>query len=542
MEHSHLTGARLAVRIVFPLLLLTGASVATSGGALASSSHAKINCAANAVICTEVFDSEKVFGEDVYVGHDEPSLLFYSDVPGSGNDLQYQLVLPSDPSANKPLMRGKSYNFELRPTFWLGMTLCDTQSYPEQLSTCTPDSDSNITDPALTYKSPGQAYMELQFYPPGWMSWPAGLSCDATKWCAALTIDSLSENSVTGEDLNNHCAKLVGVEYVNFAFITLSGAPQPGSPPNPVNATNSTYTPDPAHDLFMDQGDHVTVTMHDTVHGVQVTLDDATSGQSGSMTASALNGFGQVEFQPSGAQCNNIPYDFHPMFSTNTEKTRVVWAAHTYNVGYSEEIGHFDYCTAINHNGGRCVGKEGIKGDREPADGDDNFCYKAGQSLLVQINGCLDDNTGFDGYSYQPLWPDGNTTLRPTSVLFTSAMTGAGYNTPYSRIAFEGDQPRIEDPNVCDRFTGVGCTLIPTTDDLGPSGLPMPATFYPFFSTRVSGGQCWWQFGDHIPGSTSDFGQQAQYGTLLNVTYSDVGGHPTTRYNDFRNVLSSNPC
>ena len=58
----------------------------------------------------------------------------------------------------------------------------------------------------------------------------------------------------------------------------------------------------------------------------------------------------------------------------------------------------------------------------------------------------------------------------------------------------------------------------------------------------MSGGDCWWQFGDHIPGSTSDFGQHAQYGSLLNVTYTDIGGHPTTRYNDFRKVLNNNPC
>ena len=58
-------------------------------------------------------------------------------------------------------MRGKSYDFQLHPAFWLDMAMCDTQSYPEQLSTCTRDSDSNITDPALTYKAPGEAFTEL---------------------------------------------------------------------------------------------------------------------------------------------------------------------------------------------------------------------------------------------------------------------------------------------------------------------------------------------------------------------------------------------
>jgi len=162
--------------------------------------------------------------------------------------------------------------------------------------------------------------------------------------------------------------------------------------------------------------------------------------------------------------------------------------------------------------------------------------------LLVNVTGCLDSNIGFDGTSYQPVWPDGNTKKRPTSVLFTSPMTGATYTTAFERTAFEGDQPRVENYPTCDRFTGMGCTIVPTTDDLGPTGLPEPAQCYPFFSTRWDGATCWWQFGNHIPGSTNDFGQQAQYGTLLNITYTDLGGHPTTRYNDFRNVLSSNPC
>jgi hypothetical protein len=34
-----------------------------------------------------------------YVGHDEPSLLFYSDEPGAGNYNVYRLVLPTDPKS-----------------------------------------------------------------------------------------------------------------------------------------------------------------------------------------------------------------------------------------------------------------------------------------------------------------------------------------------------------------------------------------------------------------------------------------------------------
>src|SRR5437660_8276338 len=402
----------------------------------AASNHAHIDCAGGAITCTEVWDSEAVFGEGRYIGHDEPSNLFYSNTPGSGNQMRYRLILPTDPTPTTPTERGKGFNFELHPAVWFGMAMCDTQSYPGLLSTCTPDSDKNIVDPAVSPRHPGTAFMEMQFYPPGWAPWPAGNSCAATQWCAAFNIDSLSLNPVTGQANNAACLAQVGIEPVNFAFITRSGHPQPGSPPNPVNATINTFTPNPAADLFMNSGDTIIVTMHDTPHGLQIVLDDKTTGQSGSMTSSAANGFGQVKFAPSGTTCKNIPYDFHPMYSTSSEKTRVPWAAHSYNIAFSDEIGHFDWCTKISGPGGQCTGKEGMTGDQEAADGDDFFCQPASASTRVKVTGCVNPaavNLGFDGTSYQNLWPDGNPSLHPTPVLFTSPLTGSGYTVLYSR-------------------------------------------------------------------------------------------------------------
>jgi hypothetical protein len=552
--------SRSKMSIVFSLLaiasIIGGYVVVGAVQGHASQAHAAtppphINCAQGSPICAEVYDSEAVFGEGVYVGHDEPSTLFYSNVPGSGNNMRYQLTLPKDPSPSVPTTPGKSYNFELHPAFWFGMAMCDTQSYPEQVSTCKPDSDSNIVDPAISPKHPGTAFMEMQFYPPGYAFFPlaGGVSCDPTKWCAALNIDSLSQNPVTGQSLNPTCANAIlgGTEYINFAFITKSGKSQ--GPANPVDSVNSptSLIPDSKKDLFMNSGDKLAVTMHDTAHGLQISIQDKTSGQSGSMTASAANGFGQVNFAPTGTTCTNIPYDFHPMYSTSSEKTRVIWAAHSYNIAFADEIGHFDFCNGTIGTSFpfSCSGTEGSGTDMEPTDVDDNFCQPASASLLVQVSGCTDTNTGFDGTSYQPVWPDGNTKLHPTPIMFTSPLTGTSYTQNYSRMAFEADLPRIENPAVCDRFTGVGCQLIPTTDDpaIGGGGFE-PAAFYPFFSTRIVGGSCVWQEGNHIPGSKNDFGQNAQYGTLLNLTYIALGGGgaPTTRYNDFRNIVSKNPC
>src|SRR5207245_7162565 len=98
---------------------------------------------------------------------DEPSLLFYSNVAGSGNSNRYVLKLPFDPpTAPTQDGTGGTFNFQLHPAFWFGMALCDTESSPEFTKTCAPDSDANIfdgSDPAAADyigHHPGTAFME----------------------------------------------------------------------------------------------------------------------------------------------------------------------------------------------------------------------------------------------------------------------------------------------------------------------------------------------------------------------------------------------
>ena len=54
-----------------------------------------LDCDEPDAICAEPADSIGYGGE--YTGHDEPSLLFYSNTPGSGNSNLYRLRLPQDP-------------------------------------------------------------------------------------------------------------------------------------------------------------------------------------------------------------------------------------------------------------------------------------------------------------------------------------------------------------------------------------------------------------------------------------------------------------
>ncbi len=561
----------LAGAALFAALALPG----TPAQASAAGQHAHLNCSDSRTLCTETYDPETL--GNGYVGHDEPSLLFYSGTPGSGNTMTYRMTLPKDPctSAADPRFAGVSCNFQLRPAFWFGMAMCDDQSYPESQwtfpgagTTCTPDSDVNN----VTYPNPsgselahhaGSAFMEMQFYPPGWAPWPAGVSCDPTRWCAALNIDSLSIDPVTGQTLNATCAAITGLEYVNFAFITRDGVPI--GPPNPVQATTATFSPVGNPDvLFMNSGDALSVAMKDTASGLRIDISDATTGQSGFMVASAANNFGMVQFAPTGTTCNNIPYNFHSMYSTSSQLTRVIWAAHSYNIAFSDEIGHFDYCGRVVHlvsepppfntpPVGSCAQNEGIPGDIEHSDRDDTACFPASESLLVLTSGCVGINGGFDGVSYQPMWPDGNSN-HPAPVLFTSPVSNG---STYAAAAFETDMPRIEVRDIsrynhCDRITGAGCVNPPLTDD------GAPATFYPFFTTAQTassaGGCVGWIIGNLIgrnpvngsPAFTLNpfTGNSQEFGPLYLQTYLvDGGGGATLNFfDDFHNNLSSNPC
>src|SRR5437588_11002137 len=181
-----------------------------------------------------------------YVGNDEPSVEFKSGVPGSGNDMTYTVTLPVDPAQqpNASGAGGTTWNFQLRPTFWFGLTLCDTESAPEFTKKCTPDSDrndlegSNPNAPNYIGKHPGNAFMELQFYGPGYVPQFEGFGCTATQYCAAMTIDSrtLDQNHGTGLGAENTAAcnnfVLGGPEPVNWAYVTKTGKSQ--APANPL--------------------------------------------------------------------------------------------------------------------------------------------------------------------------------------------------------------------------------------------------------------------------------------------------------------------
>jgi len=524
--------------------------IALSVGLLLSATMAMAKWGAQP-LCTQAagrcVDPAAVYTYDQpYVGHDEPSLLFYSHVPGSGNSNVYLLRLPTDPpTLPNQAGTGGTFNFQLHPAFWLGMAMCDTQSFPLYTDTCTPDSDTNIFDnPNPNAKDyighhPGSAFMEMQFYPPGWVPWPPGNSCDATRYCAALNIDSYSYNPLTGLALNPTCASRVGYEYVNFAFVTLSGKSH--APASPVDSTLATFTPDPKTDFFMNPGDLLRVTMQDTPDGFQVLIEDLSTEETGSMTASIGNGFGQVKFDPLGESCENIPYAFHPMYSTSTVHTRVPWTAHSYNIAFADEIGHFEYCDAVSSEGGNCT-QAGVS-DPGGLDSDDTDCFDAAASLLIQIGGCIAADLDFDGPPYLHDWPGSfsnsakDQLVHASPIQFTSPLfiTAKGKPENYSTIAFESDTPAFEPFPPCNYNTGVGCTA-----------LPPGAKFYPFYSTAQAPAPdiCVWQLGGpFLPHTTNTFGGSAtaEFGSPYLLYYPEPFGYDGS-FEDLHNGLDNNPC
>jgi hypothetical protein len=297
---------------------------------------------------------------------------------------------------------------------------------------------------------------------------------------------------------------------------------------------------------------------------LKITITDLTSGESGSMTASAANGFAGILYDPKGHNCkistHNVPTDFHPMYATSSEHTRVPWAAHSYNIAFSDEVGHFEYCNAVSSEGGSCT-EDGVHDldNGLPAGAEDDFgCFDAAFASgfgLVPIGGCTSTDFDFDGVPYQQVWPgtfkssSADSQVHPAPVLFTSPLltnTNTLGQQNYERVAFEADLPRIESNTnpPCQRHVSNPADPDPGSGCVNP---PVGADFYPFFTATGGSSTCTWQEGGaNIPGTTKSFGgsSTAEFGPLLQLAYpaATPPGSVSVRYNNFRQVLSSNPC
>jgi hypothetical protein len=488
-----------------------------------------------------------------YVGHDEPSVKFISDAPGSASTQTYLMRLAVDPAGTPTVTSTRVTKYAMLSVApWFGLPICDPKSYPQ--NPCTPDSDTNsgdLRDP----NAAGSAFLELQFYAPGFPPFIDGPSCDPTRYCAALTIDSV-ECTFGFATCNNNC-----IEPVNFAFLQMDGVP--AGPPSPQLSNVSTFTPN-RKTLMMNQGDVLAVTITDTSQGLLTRINDLSTGQSGFMVASASNGFMNTNI----ADCSGTPFTFRPEYSSAKQGNQVPWTALEAGVLMQQEIGHFEPCSSVTSQlpvqfdtpdgqsfsdpnvfqvcqGGLERGGTG-EGPCDPATGlcvgstteggvpcptndftsgalcefSDANCMPAGKRTIVvngqrqsvrwPIAGCQDNafqngDLDFDGTSYRADWPDGQRG-HPTAFQYLGPFDAQGHT--YPQIQFESNAPASE--ILCNTRTGAGCTVP-----------PVGAAFYPFWTLgslgRGSGplsNVCVWSFGNVIPGVTRlDFGRTAEYGT-----------------------------
>jgi hypothetical protein len=487
-----------------------------------------------------------------YIGHDEPNVKFISSAAGSANDMTYVMKLAVDPKTTPTVTSPKASKYaELSPAPWFGLPLCDNKSYPQ--NPCTANSDANsgvFNDP----KAAGSAFMELQFYAPGFTPFIDSVSCDPTKYCAALTIDSL-ECTFAFATCNNNC-----IEPVNFAFLQTNGVP--AGPPSPQLVNNNSFFPN-ARTLKMNQGDVLVVTIRDTASGLLTRIDDLSTHQSGFMVASANNGFKNTNI----ADCTGTPFDFHAEYSSAQQPNQVPWAALEGGVLMQQELGHFEPCSSVTSafpvnqtfaggqtfsdpnvfqvcqggfeksspgegpcstSTGVCVNATTQGGVACPSNNftsgascefSDANCMPAGSRTIVvngqaqtarwPIAGCQTNvfqngDLDFEGSSYQADYPDGSPN-HPTSFQYVGPFSkGATYPTYQFQTNVAGSEI------TCNVATGAGCTA-----------LPQGAAFYPIWTlgsiTNSGGlfeGLCAWNFGSVIPGVTKhSFGGTAEYGT-----------------------------
>jgi hypothetical protein len=515
--------------------------------------------------CTDIVNrhAKKVNGKWVsgrfednghYIGHDEPSVKFISHARASGNTMTYVIRLPKDPK-KQPTATGSVTKYgELSIAPWFGLPMCDPNSYPQ--NPCKPHSDANTGLGAST--DAGSAFMELQFYAPGFTPFQDNVSCARTQWCSALTIDSL-EATFNFAFLNPACT-----EPVNFAYLQRNGVP--AGPPSPQLTDNSTLTPN-GQTLKMNSGDVLRVSITDPLTGPNAgfttRIDDLTTHRTGFMIASAKNGFMNTDLNT----CNGTPHTFHAEYATAAQQNQVPWAALEGGVLMQQEIGHFESCNSVTSHfplsgGGftdnkvfqTCMG--GAEGKNAVGEGpcdantgvcqnattegttgpvacpsnnagsglncefSDGACFQKGTRTAtidgvarkehMPVAGCLqtlfqNGDLDFDGTDYQAnTWPDG-TGNHPTAFRYIGPFTRAGHL--YKQIQFETNVGASE--ALCDVTTGAGCQV-----------KPQGSNFYPFWSLnntqRIDGsprGACVWNFGNVLPGVTKrTFGKDAQYG------------------------------
>ncbi len=532
-----LAGVAATAVMVLATQLAAGPTPATAAGGsgVAPAAHGELDCNGYSPIqqsikttlpCTDPHGSSsgRFYDNGYYIGHDEPNLRFVSGAAGSGNNVTWTQTLPVDPTApptTSSPATAVTHFFELSIAPWFSMALCDPRSYPQ--TSCTPRSDANAPSRNGSYPGGGSAFMELQFYPPGFAPFADSISCNNKYWCGALTLDSL-ECTQYFHYCNPNCT-----EPVNFAFLQRNGVPT--GAPSPQLASLASFTPN-SQTLMMKPGDTIQARIFDAPapgggQALMAVVKDLTTHQTGYMQASAANGFMNTNL----ANCHGYPFNFQPEYQTAAAGNVVPWAALQTDISTTFEIGHFTPCSTLSGPVPSTTMYTSCHGAYESATSSDGTnapastspieaahsdgpCFKKGDThggaasggetvAPNVVTGCLNFFNGgdldFDGTPYyRQDWPTGTTPTAnvPSTMQIQPPVTGPqGRQIGYSQVQFEADNGFSD--YRCQILTGVGCQVPP----------PGPGGFYPYWTQTKS---CVWEFGNVTSGTT--FGGVKQYG------------------------------
>ena len=312
----------------------------------------------------------------------------------------------------------------------------------------------------------------------------------------------------------------------------------------------------------MNPGDWVTIHMHDTPAGLRIDLVDETTHQSGSMTASLANGFAHVLYTPNASTCKSAPYAFHPEYSTANPRGNT-WSAHTYNVAYSDEIGHFEHCNALDANF-NCA----VAGSDDPTldDDDTSSAFRARihsrphQRLLRRRSRLRRAFVPERLAGHQPE-PD----RRPAAAPRAAAVHEPDHRQRARLLddRLRGRLPRHRTELRPEHWSGLrepaaGIRVLPVLlhANVGRQvGEPLPRLHGGCLDRLVDEfrdgqegqrrGSCIWQEGGNfIPGTVRNFGgsAEAEFGPILQTVFPATGFTTVLRFENFNSGDMPNPC
>ena len=263
---------------------LLGGSLAAAAtllllGLFTGTAHAAVpHCYKTTALCAEPVDSIGYHGS--YTGHDEPSLLFYSNTRARGTRTCTSLQVPSDPKV-MPNQAGTARHLELpAPSGLLARHGAVRQPVRAGVHACRVHAEQRHQH----LRRDERRGTRLHRAPPGHRV-PRGAVLPTRLGTLASGRQLRRDQVVCGDGdlqpaaepehrtLNNiDCRRRAGDEPANFAFITKSGV-RTRRRHRSARPTGRSR-PSAATDLFMGSGDQLTVDLHNGAAGLVVTIND----------------------------------------------------------------------------------------------------------------------------------------------------------------------------------------------------------------------------------------------------------------------------